>query len=454
MERLLARKIAAWVFLLFLVLVIIGTVGFGALVRNSALGNDRFGIAGEIALNIASIPATIRKLMQADRDRMIARTNPNELRHANRQGWYLSSETKPTEIDGYLLLSRYDNDTRRHITEMVDLATLKVSHTWRPDSVALFGGLTFGKEYENQPFDGELFRVIHPYLLENGDIIVKDMYSPLARVDACDAEVWIKEGTFHHSTETGVDGTIWIPANLDVGELQNVRSSYFDDALVQISEDGEVLYSKSLTQILIENGYEYLLTGMNAGFSDEPIHLNDIEPVLEDGAFWKRGDVFLSFRHKSTIALFRPSTNEILWLQSGPWSFQHDVDLLSDEKIALYNNNTYSRPRGPSVDPINEVMIYDFTTDSLSSPYLEIMKEHDIRTISEGLFTFLPDGHLMVEESDYGRILFLAPNGEITMEYVNGHENGIPYKLGWVRYISREYGDAVLSNIVRKNCSG
>ena len=46
--------------------------------------------------------------------------------------------------------------------------------------------------------------------------------------------------------------------------------------------------------------------------SGEPIHLNDIEPVLKDGKFWKKGDLFLSSRSQSAIIHYRPKLNKVV----------------------------------------------------------------------------------------------------------------------------------------------
>ena len=75
-------------------------------------------------------------------------------------------------------------------------------------------------------------------------------------------------------------------------------------------------------------------------FEYDRIHLNDIEPILKDGPFWKKGDVFLSIRDQSMIVLFRPTTNKILNVIQGPFNMQHDIDIISDEEIMFFNNNS------------------------------------------------------------------------------------------------------------------
>ena len=47
------------------------------------------------------------------------------------------------------------------------------------------------------------------------------------------------------------------------------------------------MLQKSVSQILIENGYKHLLFG-HQEFKSDPIHLNDIQPVLKDTKYFKK----------------------------------------------------------------------------------------------------------------------------------------------------------------------
>ncbi len=62
MRKLVFKKVEFWVVGLILTMMIPVLVVFGMMVRNHAQGHDRFGLAGDIALNIASVPATIRQM--------------------------------------------------------------------------------------------------------------------------------------------------------------------------------------------------------------------------------------------------------------------------------------------------------------------------------------------------------------------------------------------------------
>ena len=69
----------------------------------------------------------------------------------------------------------------------------------------------------------------------------------------------------------------------------------------------------------------------------EPVHLNCIEPVFNDTKYWKQGDV-TNLKHKSQIVLYRPSTT-VINLIKGPFSMQHDIKVISENKISIFNNN-------------------------------------------------------------------------------------------------------------------
>ena len=135
---------------------------------------------------------------------------------------------------------------------------------------------------------------------------------------------------------------------------------------------------------------EYLLFSVgDKGFTKDPIHLNDIEPVNVDGKYWKKGDVFLSLRHQSMIILYRPSNNKVIWKKAGPFFHQHDVDILDNNRISIFNNNSKDFVSGDFVDGVNEVLIYDFRYDSFESLFSKKIEKEDVRTITAGSLKFL-----------------------------------------------------------------
>ena len=170
------------------------------------------------------------------------------------------------------------------------------------------------------------------------------------------------------------------------------------------------------------------------------------------GPHWQKGDLFLSFRSPSLVALYRPSAGKFVWWQAGPWQSQHDVDILDDHRIAVFNNNAYNRGLGSRVEGVSETVIYDFETGAVTSPFLETMERFATATVSEGLQDFTPSGHLIFEEENRGRMFIIDAAGEVVATFANRADNGEIYRLGWSRYVPQSHGESALAAIADSGC--
>ena len=168
---------------------------------------------------------------------------------------------------------------------------------------------------------------------------------------------------------------------------------------MKISNEGKFLFKKSIIQIFIDNNLEELIVSGQTNF--DPIHLNDIQPVLFDGPHFKTGDIFLSLKNLSMIILYRPSTNKIIWYKRNPWIHQHDVDILNDNQISVFNNKNYFFSFNKSNKKNNNVLIYDFDQDVIMNNYEKLFNKYDVRTPSQGLSEIMEDGSIFIEESEF-----------------------------------------------------
>ena len=282
----------------------------------------------------------------------------------------------------------------------------------------------------------------HPQLTKDGGLLI-GWELPLRKIDSCSNLIFQrKDNIYHHSIETDIEGNIWAPSRIYpqslpikiVGRNIMLEGGYHDDGIVKLSPNGKVLFERSVSQIFIDNDLEYLLFGMGNKEVD-PIHLNDIQPVDFDGEFWKKGDVFLSLRHQSMVLLYRPSTNKIIWKGTGPFFYQHDVDILNSHSISIFNNNAKQFVDGIFVDGNNQVIIYDFRKNNYSFYLNESLIKNDVRTVAEGRSQILPNGDLLIEETEYGRTLYFNADGSLRWTHVNRANNSKVYKVGWSRIL-------------------
>jgi len=428
------KKIEIWILYLAILLSILFAVGFGVLVRQEMVGSIKAGWVSKGALTLAEIPVNIKKLgISVD----LAVVD----RFSNLDGF----DGTPNVEESYLLLSRYDGDLNESIVELVDLTTFQVLHTWNPDIDAFNDLVEQVDEFKYLWRDGtnKRQRVFHPKLTRDGGLLFNSYL--LRKINFCSDLIFQNtHDFFHHSIETDSDGNIWTPSSLypqtlpvrTVGRDISEDGGFLDDAIVNLSPDGKIRFEKSVSQIFIDNGLEYLLFSVgDMHFDNDPIHLNDTQPVNFDGEFWQKGDIFLSLRHQSMILLYRPSTNNIIWKGTGPFFHQHDVDILDNHRISVFNNKSKDFVDDDEVDGHNEVIIYDFKTDTYSSHLKDSLIENDVRTITEGRSQILPNGELFIEESNYGRTLFFNSDGSLRWTHVNRAENENVYHVSWSRIL-------------------
>ena len=272
-------------------------------------------------------------------------------------------------------------------------------------------------------------------------------------MDACSNAVWEERLWAHHSFERDADGHFWSPWRVIPPTVPHVHPEFREHGLIRFSSAGEVLSRISLWPALMRAGHSHLLYSNSLNLSENPWHMNDVEPVLQDGPFWRRGDLFVNFRNNSVVFLYRPATDEVLWLQAGPWLHQHDVDVVSDSEISVFSNNTFiDQEDNTRVLGANEVYVYDFATGETRSPWREAMRRHDVRSSRAGGATVFGDGSVMLEESNYGRVLMLSPDGERVWSYVNRASDGTLHWIPASRWLDAEYGAEVVRSIASRDC--
>lgn len=442
------KKIEIWILYLTILLSVVSAVGFGVLVRQELVGGVKAGWVSKTALILAEIPSNMLKILKLGGDLSVEDRFPN----------LDDFDGTPNTEEAYLLLSRYDADLLEGVVELVDLTNFEVLHTWNPD-IDVFNDLVEQIEdfkYLNRDKNNQRSLLVHPKLTSDGGLLFQDD-TPLRKIDACSNLVFQNaHDRFHHSIETDIDGNIWVPSGIypqslpieKVGRDTIGDGGFFDDAIVKLSPEGNILFEKSVSQIFIDNDLEYLLFGHGTHYGNDPIHLNDIQPVDFDGEFWKKGDVFLSLRHQSMVLLYRPSTNEIIWKGTGPFFLQHDVDILDNHRISIFNNNAKNLEGGEVVDGHSEVIIYDFKINEYSSYLKDSHIENDVRTRTGGRSQILANGDLFVEENNYGRTLYFNADGSLRWTHINRAEDGNTYGVGWSRILYTQEDTQTVNNFL------
>jgi hypothetical protein len=445
-ERLMRKAVPLWILLLAVQLMLVGTILFGAIVVHTSAGWSSFGGIGKASVQIASIPLTIVRGMKPD-ERMNATKDLPVLP----DGLWVNQEAGFRD-DGYLLISRYRPSRKRYVVEILDLADGKVLHSYAPDVDTINSRSQMVSPLIDLKRDrgDAIYMMAHPMLTPDGGIISTND-TPLLSIDRCSKIEWTIDGIFHHSIERGADGSYWVGYRYPKSPQPNVSPQFRDEALAQVSPSGKLLRLISVRKILEDNNLHRLLDSY--AYNDDPYHLNDIEPALVDGKFWRAGDLFLSFRNFSGLMLFRPDTGRVLWFRQGLTTAQHDVQILDDSRISVFDNNVRLGWPQTAVVGSNRIMIYDFTSHEISYPFDAVLAKQRVATAAQGRQIILANGDIVIEETDNGRILRLAPDGTVRWRYISARENGSRTKLGWSRYLERVRWQSSVNNAVKGNCS-
>jgi hypothetical protein len=436
------KKVELWLVLFLLIIFLVSGLGFGVLVHQGLVGRSSAGAwsvkpIADVAVTIASVPEKL--ILHLIKPENLRIDDPwDEQRHFWVDGSLESGfNGYPLDFSSYLLLSRYDHEEEKSIVELVDLKTFETIHTWAPDfkELILFNG---SKSISKAP------RIINPLLTADGGLVFNGMGSQLVKIDKCSNPSWVVDDyLYHHSINEGAENTIAVPIHvfpyvIDAKYTGSNPENYLSDGIAIVSNNGRLLYKKSISELFIEKGMEHLLfasAGRTGEFKYDPIHLNSIKPVMESGKFWEKGDLFLSLRGLSMLILYRPSTNEIIWKDSGKTFQQHDIEILDDHRISIFNNNSRDFFVGNRVDGHNSVLIYDFESGLYSSHLGTAFMENDIRTVTEGKASILTNGDVFVEETNYGRTLYIESDGRLKWTHLNSSKDGKVFAVNWSRIL-------------------
>lgn len=160
------------------------------------------------------------------------------------------------------------------------------------------------------------------------------------------------------------------------------------------------------------SGDETLAIGALRNTPSDVVHANSIE-ILDDhpAGLWKRGDLLVSLRNLDMIAVVDTSGPRLSWIWGpGVVDRQHQPSALPDGRILVFDNGAAARrSRLVEVDPATGEITWTYAGDPPASFFSPV----------RGGAEALPNGDVLVTDSEQGKVFEITRDGEIVWEYLS-----------------------------------
>lgn len=332
----------------------------------------------------------------------------------------------------------------------------RTHHEWR---VSFNDIWTKAPHLASKPHDWDID--IHGALLyPNGDVVFNFQYGGLVRLDKCSRVLWKLAYQTHHSIFQDTDGNLWVPGRklreTASPKFPKLSPPFFEEFILKVSPDGKILREISVLDAIYGSEYEGVMFANSAHRTriDVPkdhdfSHLNDIEVLSEKMApafaLFKAGDILVSLRNFDLLMLLSPDTGLIKWCMTGPYIRQHDPDFLPNGHISIFDNrrdgdngNLFGGSRIVEVDPVSAKAV---------TLYGDKESEH-FYTERQGEQQQLPNGNLLITESEAGHAFEVTADGEVVWSFINRWDNDSVAIIGR----ATRYPEYYLKSIEKEGC--
>lgn len=253
------------------------------------------------------------------------------------------------------------------------------------------------------------------YVYDNGDVLGIFDGIGLVKLDKDSNILWTYDGGAHHDLEVMDDGRIFILTR-EAHRVPRVdqNAAVLEDFITILNSDGEELDSISILSAFWDSNYDRAFRALKMRRRGDITHTNTLEVL--DGSLadrlpaFRKGNVLISFRKLHAIAVVDMEARKAVWLMAGPWIGQHQPTVLPNDHILVFDNGgDTGASRVIEFDPVTQEEIWRYGGSH----------EDEFFTKSCGTNALLPNGNILITESDNGRAFEVTRGGEIVWEYRN-----------------------------------
>jgi hypothetical protein len=316
-----------------------------------------------------------------------------------------------------------------------------ILHTWRIEPRKLWEQLPYNDYGSRWDADRKTY-IQGAVMLPDGDVIFNIDYLGLVRMNKNSEVIWKLPYRTHHSVFLDHHNWIWVSGRRWRSEASpsfpNVIPPFAEETILKVSLDGHIEREISILESIFKSDFKGILFAGSHTRTGDLLHLNDIDILSDELADkfipFAEGDIMVSLRNINTILIIDQQTEMIKWSITYPFIRQHDPDFTDNGFITVFDNQDdtthdgiiFGGSRILQIDPVsNEVFIV----------YPKKGRE-PFYTKTSGKHQWLPNGNLLILESEAARVFEVEPKGEIVWSYIGSRVDGrnVPEILDAIRY--------------------
>ena len=210
-----------------------------------------------------------------------------------------------------------------------------------------------------------------------------------------------------------------------------------DDQLTLLDSGGTVVESVSLLKSTrnAPDGFSLQAARPSTLGADpwvDVFHANSVEwmyhsHLLSRHPIYGPNNVLVSLRHQDRVAIVDWQAEQVIWSWGeGELSGPHDAQVLENGNILIFDNGLHRGwSRAVELEPLTGNIVWEYRPTPNSSFF----------TASKGSAQRLVNGNTLLAESDRGRAIEVAPDGEIVWEFITPHRLGERRRAAIVRVV-------------------
>jgi hypothetical protein len=258
-------------------------------------------------------------------------------------------------------------------------------------------------------------------MLENGNLVAVCKDRMILELDPGSKLVRKHVTNAHHDFARRRNGNTLVVSGrpgMRCAALDPGRELYLDH-LEEVTPAGQIVWQWKPEEHIGElQQLSELILPVHGAFADWP-HINTVEilppnPLTQRDERFAAGNLLMCGRHIDVIWIVEPVTGAIVWAW-GPGELlgPHMPTMLPNGHLLIYDNgnNVSRRIRGYTrvieLEPVSGQIVWQY--DCRSSFY----------SPSRGSAERLPNGNLLIAESDSGRLFEITADGRLVWEFLN-----------------------------------